>query len=30
MTTLPAAKCLLKSLLALSASAPSISTDACA
>ena len=29
MTTLPAAKCLLKSLLALSASAPSISTDSC-
>jgi hypothetical protein len=29
MTTLPAAKCLLKSLLALSATAPSISTDSC-
>lgn len=29
MTTLPAAKCLLKSLLALSASAPSIATDSC-
>ncbi len=30
MTTLPVAKCLLKSLLALPATAPSISTNACA
>jgi hypothetical protein len=29
MTTLPAAKCLLQSLLSLSATAPSISTDSC-